>query len=103
MTGAGDQVIDALGGNDTVETGAGHDTLVGGAGHDVLIGGTGDDVLNGGVGADTLIGGAGNDSYHVDHAQDIVTEIPNEGADTVWSSDSYGIGAEVIPKVWLDK
>ncbi|MBX5177624.1 rhizobiocin [Rhizobium lentis] len=57
--------------------------LTGGAGVDTLSGAAGNDTLNGGAGADRLIGGAGDDSYIVDHAGDLVTEVANEGIDTV--------------------
>ena len=42
-----------------------------------------------------MIGGAGNDTYIVDNAGDVVTEALNEGTDTVQSSVSYTLGANV--------
>ncbi|MDZ4827137.1 MAG: hypothetical protein SGJ13_11845 [Actinomycetota bacterium] len=62
--GAGDDIIDGLGGDDklgTDEVGAGNDLLRGGAGNDQLNGGDGDDELIGGPGVDELLGSAGND------------------------------------------
>jgi trimeric autotransporter adhesin len=61
----------------------------------VLTGNAGDNVLSGGAGADTMIGGLGNDTYVVDVATDIVTEGLNAGTDTVQSSVTLTLGANV--------
>jgi Ca2+-binding RTX toxin-like protein len=50
---------------------------------------SGNDTLNGTIGADTLIGLAGNDIYTVNNIGDIVTEILNEGTDTLKTSITY--------------
>ena len=61
----------------------------------MLTGNSGDNVLDGGVGADTMIGGLGNDTYIVDNPGDVVIENPNEGIDTVQSSITYTLGANI--------
>ncbi|WP_185993737.1 beta strand repeat-containing protein [Variovorax sp. KBS0712] len=119
--GIGNNVIDGLGGIDTVSYGyatsavtvslavataqvtggSGSDTLLnienltGSAYNDKLTGNAGANVLSGGAGADTLIGGAGNDTYVVDAAGDVITELTNEGTDLVQSTVTYTLGANV--------
>ena len=63
----------------------------------VITGNSGNNTLDGGVGADTMIGGDGNDTYVVDNAGDVVTEAATvgSGTDTVQSSISYTLGANV--------
>ncbi len=60
-----------------------------------LIGNAGNDAIDGGVGADTMIGGTGNDVYYVDNVGDLVTELANEGNDTVYATISYTLGANL--------
>jgi Ca2+-binding RTX toxin-like protein len=57
--------------------------LVGGGGNNTLIGGAGHDTLDGGLGNDLLKGGTGDDYYKIDNVLDVVTELGNEGVDTV--------------------
>ena len=80
--------------------GTGNDTLTGDTHANVLVGGAGNDALSGGLGADTMTGGAGNDTYTVDNVADVVNENPNEGNDTVVTSVSYTLGAELENLTW---
>lgn len=86
---------DTLGGIENLEGSNLNDTLTGNASANVLTGLAGNDTLNGGAGADTLIGGDGNDTYVVDSVGDTVTELSNEGLDTVQASIAYALGAHV--------
>jgi Ca2+-binding RTX toxin-like protein len=66
-----------------------------GSGKDDLTGGKGNDTLNGGTGADILIGLKGNDTYVVDNTGDIIIENLNSGIDTVESSISWTLKANL--------
>ena len=70
-------------------------SMLGNAGNNILTGGAGNDTLDGGAGIDTLLGGLGNDQYVVDNTADVVTEALGEGTDTVQSSVSYSLSANV--------
>ncbi|SEO50513.1 Hemolysin-type calcium-binding repeat-containing protein, partial [Duganella sp. CF517] len=70
--------------------------LTGNAAVNTLIGGGGNDTLDGGAGADKLAGGSGDDVYLVDVAGDVVTELAQEGSDTVRTSlATYTLAANV--------
>ena len=95
VIGATDDIIYALGGNDSVDAGGGNDSVDGGAGNDTLAGGAGDDTLDGGAGTDSLVGGDGNDLYVLDTAADIVVEQPGGGSDTVATAFDITLAPEI--------
>jgi len=83
------------GGDDLLIGNTACNTLTGRGGNDTLMGGDGDDTLDGGSGADTMTGGDGDDTYKVNKPSDAVTEAGDEGCDTVESSITYTLGANV--------
>ena len=98
IDGAGNIQSNIITGNDganTLSGDVGNDALYGAGGADTLIGGGGADRLDGGTGADSLSGGVGNDTYFVDDPGDLVIENPKEGTDTVNSTISYTLTANV--------
>ena len=83
-------------GNDTLNGEGGNDSLNGGAGVDFLNGGAGNDTLEAlAAGLDNLFGGLGDDLYIVNSTGDNLVENFNQGIDTVNSSVTYPLGANV--------
>lgn len=56
-----------------------------------LIGNAGSNILDGAAGNDQLKGGAGDDTYLID-AGDVITELTNQGVDTVRVDFTYTLG-----------
>jgi len=93
-----------IGGWGSVVTGGtGNDTIIGGSGLDILTGGDGNDSLTGGDSpadpiynrTDQLSGGRGDDHYYLTSAQVSVIENSGEGNDTVTTTFSYTLSANV--------
>src|SRR5688572_19055801 len=87
----------AYAGSCTAASGRGLMTiLTGTGGNDTLVGGNDTDILFGLSGADKMSGGKGNDTYFVDQAGDIVTELADQGTrDAIVSAVTLTLGANV--------
>ena len=76
-------------------TNGSNDTLDGAGGNDYLNGGSGNDSVDGGTGNDTLVGGTGNDVYIFDSFGDQLTELANQGNDTLTIDATNTMGASI--------
>lgn len=70
-------------------------SLLGNSAANTLIGGDGNDTLDGGAGVDSLVGGLGDDIYVVDNSGDLIIEGIDQGIDTIQSSLSWTLGANL--------
>ncbi len=73
----------------------GANVLTGWGGQDQLSGNGGNDRLDGGLGVDRMYGGSGNDVYLIDSNADFTIEKAGEGVDTVESSVSHTLRANI--------
>lgn len=85
----GSRFADVLTGSD------GNNSLIGGDGDDRLFGGLGNDTLNGGLSLDRMYGGEGDDVYIVRDSTDYAYENVGEGTDSVQSSVTHTLRANV--------
>ncbi len=69
--------------------------MTGNAASNELYGMSGNDTLDGKGGADAMFGGLGNDTYIVDNVGDLANEFAGQGTDSVKSSISFSLGANV--------
>ena len=66
------QKIYGFAGDDDIQAGGGNDTAYGGLGDDIVQGGGGDDTVVGDDGDDNLLGNSGNDDLHAGHGADVL-------------------------------
>jgi Ca2+-binding RTX toxin-like protein len=71
-SGVGQNVLNGMGGNDTLYGYHGSDWVYGGSGNDIMSGSSGQDWVYGGSGRDTVNGGSGNDWVWGDAGRDTV-------------------------------
>jgi len=92
---AGNDVIRGGAGADRLYGNAGDDWVFGGSGADVLVGGDGDDKIVGETGGDRMEGGLGDDAFRLDDTTDRIIERSGQGHDTVYTSVSWKMAANV--------
>ena len=80
--GEGDDTLSGLSGEDVVYGESGNDIINGGSGNDTIFGGENNDVISGGLDSDSLYGESGNDIITGDEGDDFI--YGGEGNDTVY-------------------
>jgi VCBS repeat-containing protein len=90
LVGNNADIVNGLGGNDTINAGSGQDTVYAGDGNDVVNGGGQNDILYGQAGSDTIHGDAQNDTVYGGSGND--TLYGDDNNDAVYG----GSGADVI-------
>ncbi len=90
--GVGTDTLTAI--SNVIGTGSG-DGLTGDGAANTLNGLDGNDVLDGGLGIDSMSGGAGNDTYFADVGADLIIELAGQGIDTVKSTVTKTLAANV--------
>ena len=78
-------IIDGLGGNDSIQGNSGDDILNGGNGQDTIAGNDGNDLIFGDDNADTLVGNDGNDSIYGGTGNDLL--LGDRGNDLLFGND----------------
>lgn len=76
-------------------TGSANLTLTGNGEANVIIANSGNDTLVAGTGLATLVGGIGNDTFKINNVDDVIIEQPGNGKNTVITSVSYVLPANV--------
>jgi Ca2+-binding RTX toxin-like protein len=74
----------------------------GNSGNNKLTGNSADNIFDGVGGTDTMAGGAGDDVYYIDSSSDIVTESLEEGIDTINSTVTLTLAANVENLILLE-
>ena len=96
---AGNDLILASDGGDTIRAQAGDDCIIGGSGDDRIRAGGGADIIYGGLGDDFLAGKKGNDIIYGGTGSDQI--VGNHGNDTIYGQDGDdairgGVGDDII-------